>query len=91
MAIIEAKKIFLEGESPTLRSQSDFKTLATIIVNINSSKKKDETENFKLIYESQFKHFIKWGKICIKFGSFNFKFGNFELQLQEATKFFSYF
>ena len=40
MAIIEAKKNFLEGESPTLRSQSDFKTLATIIVNINSSKKK---------------------------------------------------
>ena len=29
-----------------------------------------ETENYKLIYESQFRHFIKWGKICITFGTF---------------------
>ena len=29
-----------------------------------------ETENYKLIYESQFRHSIKWGKICIKFGAF---------------------
>ena len=26
-----------------------------------------ETENYKLIYESQFRHFTKWGKICITF------------------------
>ena len=72
MAIIEAKKIFLEGESPTLRSQSDFKTLATIIVNINSSKKNDETENYKLIYESQFTHFIKWVKFALNLVTLNF-------------------
>ena len=29
-----------------------------------------ETKNYKLIYESQFRHFIKWGKICITFGTF---------------------
>ena len=29
-----------------------------------------ETENYNLIYESQFRHFIKWGKICITFGAF---------------------
>ena len=29
-----------------------------------------ETGNYKLIYESQFKHFIKWGKICITFSIF---------------------
>ena len=33
-----------------------------------------ETENYKLIYELQFKHFIKWGKICITFGTFYDKF-----------------
>ena len=27
-----------------------------------------ETENYKLIYESQFRYFIKWGKMCIIFG-----------------------
>ena len=27
-----------------------------------------ETENYKLIFE--FRHFIKWGKICITFGIF---------------------
>ena len=29
-----------------------------------------ETQNYKLIYESQFRHFIKWGKICVTFGTF---------------------
>ena len=29
-----------------------------------------ETKNYKLIYESQFRHFIKRGKICITFGIF---------------------
>ena len=29
-----------------------------------------ETENYKPIYESQFRHFIKWGKISITFGTF---------------------
>ena len=29
-----------------------------------------ETENYKLIYKSQFRHFINWGKICITFGTF---------------------
>ena len=29
-----------------------------------------ETENFKLIYESQFRYFANWGKICIAFGTF---------------------
>ena len=29
-----------------------------------------ETENYKLIFESQFRIFIKWGKICITFGTF---------------------
>ena len=29
-----------------------------------------ETENYKFIYESQFRHFINWGKICITFGTF---------------------
>ena len=28
-----------------------------------------ETEIYKLIYESQFRHFIDWGKICITFGT----------------------
>ena len=36
-----------------------------------------ETENYKLIYESQFRHFIKRGKICITFGTF---YDQFELQ-----------
>ena len=47
-----------------------------------------ETENYKLIYESQFRHFIKRGKICITFGTF---YDQFELQPWKATKFFSYF
>ena len=47
-----------------------------------------ETENHKLIYESQFRHFIKWGEICITFGTF---MTNFELELLEASKFYSYF
>ena len=49
--------------------------------NVNSSKKtcwrlflylsvQIETENYKLIYESQFRDFIKCGKICITFGTF---------------------
>ena len=54
----------------------------TIKSNVNSLKKKTllqlflyfsvriETENYKLIYESQFRHFIKWGKIHITFGTF---------------------
>ena len=29
-----------------------------------------ETENYKPIYKSQFRHFIKWGKISITFGTF---------------------
>ena len=29
-----------------------------------------ETESYKLIFQSQFIHFIKWGKICVKFGVF---------------------
>ena len=29
-----------------------------------------QTENYKLIYESQFRYFIKWDKICIIFGTF---------------------
>ena len=29
-----------------------------------------ETENYELTYESQFRHFIKWGKIYITFGTF---------------------
>ena len=29
-----------------------------------------QSENYKLIYESQFRHFMKWGKICITFGIF---------------------
>ena len=29
-----------------------------------------EIESYKLIYESQFRHFIKWGKIFITFGTF---------------------
>ena len=29
-----------------------------------------ETENYKLIYESQFSYFIKCGKIRIAFGTF---------------------
>ena len=29
-----------------------------------------KTENYKLIYESQFRYFIKWGKTCITFGTF---------------------
>ena len=47
-----------------------------------------ETENYKLVYESQFKHFTKWGKTCISFDTF---FTNFEVQSQKATKCFSYF
>ena len=30
-----------------------------------------ETENYKLIYESQSSYFIKWVKICITFGTFH--------------------
>ena len=29
-----------------------------------------ETESYKLIYESQDRHFIKCGKTCITFGTF---------------------
>ena len=47
-----------------------------------------ETENYKFIYESQFMHFIKWHKICVTLVHF---MTNFELQLEEDTKFFSYF
>ena len=47
-----------------------------------------ETENFKVIYESQFWYFIKWVKFALHLVHF---MTNFELQLQEATKYFSYF
>ena len=46
-----------------------------------------ETENYKLIYESRFRHFIKWGILSSALHLVHFMI-NFELQLQKATKIF---
>ena len=47
-----------------------------------------ETENYKLIYESQFRHLSSGVKFALHLVHFMI---NSELQLQKATKFFSYF
>ena len=44
-----------------------------------------EIENYKLTYESQFAHFIKWGKICVKFRTF---YDQFDFQLQKGSNVF---
>ena len=61
------------------------KTLLQLFLYLSVQKK---IANYKLLYESWFRHFIKWSKICITSGIF---MTNFELQLQDATKIISYF
>ena len=47
-----------------------------------------ETEKYKLIYEWQFRHFIKWGKLCITFDTF---YDQLRASTPKAHKIFQFF